>query len=88
MGPGPEGLVTPCFGFSPRAEPTAETLETCPTWWIVSHSGSLTLQPQEEDEKCINKTKLLQNIFKEVRFNFSVRYIGGWEIYLSITIIQ
>lgn len=54
MGPGPGALATPCFVFSQRAEPTAETQETCPTWWTVSHSSSWTLKPQE-DEKCIHK---------------------------------
>lgn len=73
MGPGPEALATPCFVFSQRAEPTAETQETCPTCWIVSHPSSSTLKPQE-DEKFIDRLSNL--MIKEEKKNAGSAALG------------
>lgn len=88
VGPGPEGLVTPYFAFSPRAVPTAETPETCPTWWIASRSSSSTLQPQEgeEDERYIKKnyiTSKTSTIYKSSVQLLSVRYDSSLQTRVS-----
>lgn len=88
VGPGPEGLVTPYFAFSPRAVPTAETPETCPTWWIASRSSSSTLQPQEgeEDERYIKKhyiTSKTSTIYKSSVQLLSVRYDSSLQTLVS-----
>lgn len=82
MGPGPEALATPCFVFSQRAEPTAETQETCPTCWIVSHPSSWTLKPQE-DEKCIDRLSNL--MIKEEK---KMRGVLHWVTSFNSVVVQ